>query len=204
MITRDRAAFTGAGEGDQRLDQDARGRLSAVLDIPEVWASVRQVHGSRVHRASAPGDQGEGDAIWTNRPSLPLAVFTADCLGVALLAEDAVGVAHAGWRGAAAGVITTLAEEMSEAGHAPVSALIGPGIGPCCFEVGPEVAEHFDGHITTTTWGTTSVDLPGFIAGQLAGLEIEMVGGCTRHDDSYFSHRRDGTKLRQVCLAWLP
>lgn len=204
MITRDRVAFTGADEGDQRLDEEARIRLISALGVAPDWATVRQIHGSSVHRVSSPGAQGEGDAMWTDRPGLPLAVFTADCLGVALVADSAVGVAHAGWRGTATGVVSALSERMSDAGHEPTSALIGPGIGPCCFEVGPEVAELFDSHVTTTTWGTTSVDLGAAVTAQLPGLEVEVVGGCTRHDEAYFSHRRDGTKLRQVCLAWLP
>lgn len=204
MITRDRVAFSGAVEGDQRLDTDARNRLADALGVPSAWASVRQIHSAVSFLATAPGQQGEGDAMWTDRPGLPLAVFTADCLGVALLAESAVGVAHSGWRGTADGVVPALADRMSAAGHQPVSAVIGPGIGPCCFEVGPEVAERFDGHVTSTSWGSTSVDLPGAVAAQLPGIQVDVAGGCTRHDDAYFSHRRDGTTLRQVTLVWLP
>lgn len=204
MIIRDRVAFSGAVDGDQRLDIDARRRLAAALGVPLEWASVRQIHSAVSYRATEPGPQGEGDAMWTDRSGLPLAVFTADCLGVALLAEDAVGLAHSGWRGTAGGVVPALADRMAQAGHEPVLAVIGPGIGPCCFEVGPEVAEQFDGHVTTTTWGSTSVDLPAAVATQLAGIEVDVAGGCTRHDDAYFSHRRNGTKLRQVSLVWMP
>lgn len=204
MIVRDRVAFSGAVEGDQRLDTGARRNLAAALGVPSDWASVRQIHSAVSHRATEPGPQGEGDAMWTDRPGLPLAVFTADCFGVALIAENAVGVAHSGWRGTADGVVPALAQRMAQAGHEPVSAVIGPGIGPCCFEVGPEVAARFDGHVTTTTWGTTSVDLPAAVAAQVPGIEVVVVGGCTRHDDAYFSHRRDGTKLRQVSLVWMP
>jgi YfiH family protein len=164
---------------------------------------VRQVHGSNVHHATAPGVLGEGDALWTDERGLPLAVFTADCLGVAVLADGAVGVAHVGWRGAAAGVVPALAEAMKEAGHHPVGAVVGPGIGPCCFEVGPEVAERFPGHTSTTTWGTVSVDLPGVVVSQLPGIDVMVVGGCTRHDQTWFSHRRDRTPMRQAAVTWL-
>lgn len=204
MILRGHAAFTGVIEGDVRRDAGARDRLSNALGVQPDWAAVRQIHGSTVHRANAPGEQGEGDALWTDRPGLPIAVFTADCLGVALIADRAVGVAHAGWKGASSGVVLELAEAMASAGHPASSAVVGPGIGPCCFEVGPEVAERFEGHTARTTWGTTSVDLAGAVSDQIEGLPVEVVGGCTRHQDAYFSHRRDGTKSRQAALVWLP
>lgn len=203
MIALDRVAFTTASQGDLLRDLDARARVSQAVGIPAEWAVVRQIHGATVHRVSAPGLQGEGDAMWTDRPGVPLAVFTADCLGVVLLAEHAVGVAHAGWRGAAGGVVPALAKEMEAAGHVPSKALIGPRIGPCCFEVGPEVAEVFPGHTSRTTWDTPSVDLPGVIAAQLEGLELELSGGCTYHEDGWFSHRRNADRERQATLTWV-
>ena len=203
MISQDRVVFTGSMEGDLRSDPDARQRLSLAVGVGPDWASVYQVHGSVVHRASAPGGQGDGDALWTDIPGLPLAIFTADCLGVALIADEAVGVAHAGWRGASAEVVPALAAQMDAAGHPPVSAVIGPGIGPCCFEVGPEVAELFPEHSGRTNWGTPSVDLVGVVSAQLDGVPVDAVRQCTHHQLSYFSHRRDGTKSRQAALVWL-
>jgi polyphenol oxidase len=196
-------AFSEAAEGDVRNDASAHAGLSRRLGLSPNWATVRQVHGSEVRMASEPGVQGEADALWTERPGLPVAVYTADCFGVVMLAEAAVGIAHAGWRGTAAGVVPELRTAMTAAGHPAEKAVIGPGIRSCCFEVGEEVAALFPGHITTTTWGTTSVDLPAVIADQVGDLEIEIFEDCTAHDHRYFSHRRDGLQHRQVALGWM-
>lgn len=202
--SRNGAAFSEASDGDLRNDQAARGRVSRALDIPEIWASVRQVHGRDVVRVSSPGDAGAADALWTTVTGLPVAVFTADCFGVVLHSDGAVGVAHAGWRGADAGVVANLREQMTRAGHEPRKAEIGPGIGSCCFEVGTEVAERFGGYTSETTWGTSSVDLAEAIEDQIDGVDVWAVDGCTRHDAAWFSHRRDATPQRLAAIGWLP
>jgi len=202
--SRNGAAFSEASDGDLRNDPAARDEASRVMGISGSWSTVQQVHGSDVVYVDAPGDAGRADALWTTTHSLPLAVFTADCFGVVLHADDAVGVAPVGWRGADAGVVARLANEMKGEGHEPTRAEIGPGIGPCCFEVGPEVAARFPGHTTATTWDTTSVDLVSAIAGQLEAVVPWSVDGCTHHQDTWFSHRRDGTLRRLATIAWLP
>jgi hypothetical protein len=198
------AVFTTAGDGDQRADPAARARAAASAGISSHWATVRQVHGSRVVEVEAAGEQGEGDALFTRRPGLPLAVFTADCLGVVLAAAGGVGVAHAGWRGLAGGVVEALVEEMAAAGLPPVRAAIGPAIGACCYEVGAEVAERFPAHTRWTTWGAASVDLTAAARTALAGIPVESVGSCTRHEAGWFSHRRDATAARLAAIGWLP
>src|SRR5690606_38383397 len=147
-----RVAVSTSCLGDLHCVWDDRALVSQAVCITAECAVVRLSHGATVHRESALVLQGVGDAMWTDQPGVSLVVFTADCLGVVLLAEHAVGVAHAGWRGAAGGVVPALAKEMEAAGHVPSKALIGPRIGPCCFEVGPEVAEVFPGHTSRTTW----------------------------------------------------
>lgn len=196
-------AFTEASDGDMRRDRDARFRLSSTHGLPSRWATIDQVHGNAVVRASQEGIAAEADALWTTEPDLALAVFTADCLGVVLVAPGAVGVAHAGWRGAEARVVGRLRADMSKEGHQPFAAAVGPGIGPCCFEVGDEVAERFSGHTTTTTWGTQSVDLRSVVASQLTGLALWIAAECTLHDEGFFSHREDGTARRMAALGWL-
>lgn len=196
-------AFTNARDGDLRNDLAARRLIATDLDVASNWATVRQVHGGRVVEARGPGDLGDADAIHTERSGLPAAVFTADCLAVALEADDGVGIAHAGWRGVVAGVVATLRTAMSKAGRIPVRAAIGPGIGLCCFEVGDEVAEQFPAHRSTTTWGTQSVDLPAAVASQLVGLDVWQSETCTRCADGFFSHRRDGTAARMAGIVWL-
>lgn len=198
------AAFTEASDGDVRDGLGARAQLAATHGVPDRWATLRQVHGDDVIRVASPGPAGSADAMWTTEPDLAIAVFTADCFGVVLKADRAVGVAHAGWRGASKGVVSRLRAVMTEEGHVPNQAAIGPGIGPCCFEVGGEVVEKFEGFETDTSWGTTSVDLRAALESHLDGLETWFSGACTQHEDGYFSHRATGTSDRMAALGWLP
>lgn len=197
------AAFGAALEGDGRGKEPNREAISEELSIPADWAYLHQVHGVAVIRAGEPGPLGDADAMFSTVRMLPLAVATADCYPVVLEADGAVGIAHAGWRGAVAGIVRELREAMAAAGRAPVRAAVGPGIAACCFEVGPEVAARFPGMQRSTTWGTGSVDLPGAITEQLGGLEVWAADVCTHCGGGYHSYRRDGTDERQVAVAWV-
>lgn len=198
-----RVVFSDAGDGDLRSDTRARVALSQRAGIASEWATVSQVHGSRVVRVSAPGQAGEADALWTSQAGLPLVIFTADCLAVVLQAPGAAGVAHAGWRGASGGVVSGLGSAMSEAGFAPERAFVGPGIGPCCFEVGFEVRERFPSSLARTSWGSTSVDLPGAVRDSLPELDVWSADACTKHDAGWFSHRSNATPSRQAGITWV-
>ena len=198
-----RAAFSESADGDMRHDQSARDTLSHALGVSPEWATVKQVHGKDVTRVETAGDHGEFDGVWTTAPQLPIAILTADCFGVVVEADGAVGVAHAGWRGAAAGVIARLVDEMTNEGYPPRAAAVGPGIGPCCFEVGGEVADRFPGHVTRTSWGNTSVDLPQSIVMQLGELRPWMASQCTYHGEGWFSYRADHTDKRLATVAWV-
>jgi YfiH family protein len=200
---RNGAAFSESIDGDMRHDFEARAHVSETLGIPSEWAIVRQVHGDDVVNVVAPGDAGEADALWTTETRLPVVVLTADCLGVVLHADGAVGVAHCGWRGVVARVAERLRQRMTDAGYQPSWAAIGPGIGPCCFEVGPDVSEPLYSFVGETTWGTTSVDLVAALRDQLGGIESWSVGRCTHHDQGWFSHRRDGDTRRMATIGWL-
>lgn len=156
-------------------------------------AQGRQVHGTRV----VVDGQGieEADGQVTTARGVAAMVLVADCLPVALAGADGVGVVHAGWRGLAAGVL----EAGVEATDA-VAAAIGPGIGPCCYEVGDDVRAVFG------TQGPT-LDLKAVARARLqaAGVqEIHDCGLCTACDPQrFFSHRRDrGVTGRQAGLAW--
>lgn len=195
------AMFTEGGDGDLRGDPEARRRVSAGVGISDQWAVVDQVHGAEVVEVDGPGNHGPADGLYTSRAGLPLAVFTADCVGVVLMADEAIGVAHAGWRGAADGVVVALRRHFESSGERIRRAVIGPHIRSCCFEVGDEVAERFAGHVRSTSWGTTSVDLAGVIADQLSGIEVQDIGACTRHDPGWFSHRRDSDPRRLAAVA---
>jgi len=198
------AAFGTASEGDARFDDRARRSMSDSLRISHAWATVTQVHGSRVVEAAAPGPLGEADAIVTWEEGLPAAVASADCVPIVIESEEAVAVVHAGWRGAAAGVIGAALDRLEDAGTPAVRAAVGPAIGPCCYEVGDEVAGRFPGFEAETTWGTLSVDLPGYIADALGPLAVWRSRVCTFTSEGLHSFRRNATKQRQVAVGWLP
>jgi YfiH family protein len=202
MITRLGAAFTSAADGDMNLQAD-RVDVSARLGIDPEWGMLTQVHGSDVVVIDAPG-VSSGDGMVTTTPRLPVAVRTADCVGVVLHGPGVVGVAHAGWRGAAAGILERVATVMRSEAAAPIEAVVGPFIGPCCFEVGPEVVAAFPEAPATTTWGTASVDLGVVVRHRLPGLEVSFAGGCTRCGDGWFSHRGDQTARRLAAIGWIP
>ncbi len=195
--------FTSRAEGDLRGDSRRRRELSEELDISPEWATVRQVHGCRVVEATEPGSQGSADALFTRVAGLPVAVFVADCVPVILEGPEAVGVAHAGWRSMAQGIVAGLREAMEAAGTPPQRAAIGPSIGPCCFEVGAEVAATFPARTAQTSWGTTSVDLWSAAHDQLRGLAVWRADRCTYTTQDCYSHRRDGTAARMAGVAWL-
>ena len=196
--------FTEASDGDQRSSDLAREKVCEVIGISSSWATVGQVHGNRVVQVDGPGVAGGADAMWTVEVGLPLAVYTADCFGLALVADEAVGVAHAGWRGVDSAVVAALLNELERAGHRPHAAAVGPGIGPCCFEVGQDVAARFEPFVDKTTWGTVSVNLVAALSEQVAGLKMWSADGCTRHEPNLFSHRRNATSQRLATIAWLP
>jgi YfiH family protein len=129
-------------------------------------------------------------------------VFVADCLPVALAGPGGVAMLHCGWRGLAAGIVAAGAEAVG-ATHAA----IGPGIGPCCYEVGEEVLGAFAG-LGGRIGAGRMLDLPEVARRQLAAAgvgEVESGGLCTSCEaELFYSHRRDaGRTGRQAGLAWL-
>jgi copper oxidase (laccase) domain-containing protein len=118
-------------------------------------------------------------------------VRTADCLPILLVAERGVALVHAGWRGLAAGVV----EAALDCFRAPLrAALLGPAIGPCCFEVGPEVEARFPDHVIRPRRGRPRVDLAGrageILRSRAPHAEVLGPGPCTRcHQHLLYSHR---------------
>lgn len=198
------AAFGEAGQQDPRVDDVSRRSFSHALSISPEWAFMTQVHGTKLVRALEPGRLGEADAIFTTRQALPLAIATADCVPVVLEGPGFCAVVHAGWRGASAGVLTSTLNAIARIGLTVDRAAIGPSIGPCCYEVGDEVADRFPKHVTKTSWGTQSVDLAGYIEEELGEIPVWRSDRCTFTDRDLHSYRRNRTKLRQVTVAWLP
>jgi YfiH family protein len=111
-------------------------------------ATVRQIHSSTVVLATSSGLRGQGDALISDRPDMLLAIRTADCLPILLsdTRNRAVAAIHAGWRGTVHRIVDKTVEALtanSGTRAEDLVAVIGPGIGPCCFEVGGDVAERF-------------------------------------------------------------
>ena len=189
--------------------------------------TVTQVHGARVVEVgpgAAPASVGRerADALVTSEVGPTLAVRTADCVPVLIAdpAGSAVGAAHAGWRGLVAGVLGATVAAVARLGRcrpADLVASIGPAIGPCCFEVGEEVAAAITeatgaGEAVVRPHGAPRplVDLPlaarrSLEAAGLGPERIEVVGLCTRcTPDRLHSYRRDGPRAgRQLGLVRL-
>jgi YfiH family protein len=182
------------------------------VDLPWTW--LHQVHGDRVVTVLAAG-QGAGeeaDAAVTTLSGAVLAVHTADCAPVALVADrGAVAVAHAGWRGLADGVITAAVDQMRALVVGSVRAVVGPLIGPECYAFGPAdlepLAERLgDGVVGRTAAGEPALDLPAAVRGALAAAavhDVTFVGGCTACGPDAFSHRARADEGRQAVLAWI-
>jgi YfiH family protein len=167
-------------------------------------ATAKQIHSATVIDCSAPGLQGEGDALVTPVPGLAVAVKTADCLPV-LLADPArrvVAAVHAGWRGTVQEIIPATIQRLSDTYQTDPSdilAAIGPGIGKCCFEVGPEVARQFEKWDASlrNTLSRINLDLVSLIRHQLsqAGVRTDNIAGaelCTMHKtDLFYSFRKE-------------
>ncbi|MCB0862935.1 MAG: laccase domain-containing protein [Solirubrobacterales bacterium] len=171
----------------------------------------RQVHGAGLVRAgseipgaySHPGPEPppEADGQLTEEKLRPLLVLVADCLPVALLGDRGLGMLHCGWRGLDAGIIDGAVREIGGA-----AAAIGPGIGPCCFEVGAEVEAAF-ADLGPGLMKGRNLDLPEVARRLLvrAGVtRVESTDICTRCDGRFFSHRGDRAITgRQAGIAWL-
>lgn len=181
-------------EDDPAHVRDNRERARAAAGAQRL-AQGRQVHGTRVV-VDAPEVQ-DADGQVTTQHGVAAIVLVADCLPIALAGPGAVGVVHAGWRGLAGGVVEA---GVAALGDGPIAAAIGPGIGPCCYEVGDDVRAAFG-----TDGATLDLKAQARARLQAAGVhEVHDCGLCTSCEpERFFSHRRDrGVTGRQAGLAW--
>ena len=182
-----------------------RARVARALEGRGRLLTMKQVHGSAVLEAPWDGTL-EGDAALATRPGDFLGIETADCLPVFVVDPRLrmVAAVHAGWRGTAARVLTRAVEALVVRGSvaSDLIAAVGPGIGPCCYEVGGEVRAAFgeggDGFFGPGPRGRPHLDLRAANVRQLldTGIppqRIHHVAECTRcRSDLYHSYRREG------------
>jgi polyphenol oxidase len=192
---------------------DARERLRAHIGVEGI-ARGYQVHGTlvRVVRAIPPREPPEpadaqrprADGQATALPRVGAMVLAADCMPVALGCDGAVAMVHAGWRGLAAGVLEQGVRALRElSGEDPLVAIVGPGAGVCCYEVGPEVHGAFGGaHAHGRHIDLRAIAHERLLAAGVA--QVSDVYACTICDRRFFSHRREGARAgRQAGVAWL-
>jgi YfiH family protein len=197
-------------------DQDAvaenRLRLARAAGVgPERVAMGWQVHGADILEWDGPPKAGgyaspgagleKVDGHGTTAEGVALLVLVADCLPVALVSPTRVAMLHCGWRGLAAGIVE---RAVATFGDVPAAA-IGPGIGPCHYEVGPEVLEAF-ADVDGAADGRM-LDLKKVAASKLRAVGVDHVHDVDRctycEPDAFFSHRRDdGVTGRQGGMVW--
>ncbi|MFL5950644.1 MAG: polyphenol oxidase family protein [Gaiellaceae bacterium] len=191
----------------ENVDENRRRLCAAVGAEPERLAMNRQVHAATVNRAIA-GERGrDGDGLWSDEPGLPLLKLTADCLPIALVrrnGDPALALLHAGRLGLLAGIVQS---GVAALGGDNLAAAVGPGIGPCCYEVGDDIADTYRARFGAEAVRGRNLDL-WTVAERLlrdAGVaSVERVDVCTACNDEFFSHRRDrGTTGRQGVIGYV-
>lgn len=210
------------GDAPAHVTENRRRLAQAVGGAPFV---ARQVHGTAIHRVRAGDDAAavarqEADGLCSDAPGVVLGVFVADCVPV-LIADPRTGccaAVHAGWRGTVAGILPQAVHTLGATFGARVQDLqvaLGPAIGPCCFEVGPEVADAFTAAVSDARARNIVRPSPRGLADKAhvdlhaanrwllerAGVDpgaIDAVAGCTHCDRGrFFSFRRDGASTGQ-------
>jgi YfiH family protein len=191
-----------------------RRRLAAGLGIDGERACMAwQQHGADVVRARPEGivstrlQREPCDGWWSDERGQGMLLLTADCLPVAIARQNgdrpALAVLHVGWRGLLAGIV---ANGVAALGEGPLAAAVGPGIGPCCYEVSDDVAEPYRREFGAAIVAEGRLDLwrATELALRRAGVDdVERTDLCTFcHPELFFSHRRDrGVTGRQGVIA---
>ena len=221
FTTRHFPGVTAFRDPEPPLGESARPLLEAHGLAGSPAAFLKQVHGATVIRAGAGGLVGHADAILTDTPGLPVAVFSADCVPLLLYDPDGpwLGAVHAGWRGTAQSVSRAAVEALVKAGARPerLLAALGPSIGPCCYEVDKPVIAQLD-RAFAGRWGAwvKSIGAGKWMLDLWAANEEQLRGAGLRGDrifnprlctacrtDLFFSYRR-GHHGRLVSIAALP
>ncbi|MDQ6839238.1 MAG: polyphenol oxidase family protein [Actinomycetota bacterium] len=188
-------------------------RRQQVVALP--WTVFRQVHGRRVMVVRWPGEGSgvEADGSVTVVRGAALAVLSADCAPVALAsAEGVIGVAHAGWRGLASGVLDATVDAMRMVGATRIQAVIGPCIRTACYPFGAEDLDDVVAHTGpelrgVDRHGRPAADVAAGVAAALhrAGVDdVDDVGICTACSEDHWSWRARSEQNRQATVVWRP
>lgn len=185
------------GDEPERVDENRRRVCAEVGADAELLTLNRQRHSAIVHKAEPASRGVPGDGLWSDQPGQPMLALSADCLTIAVVrangARPAVAVLHAGWRGLLEGIVEAGCAAL---GAEKLAAAVGPAIGPCCYEVGPEVAEPFERRFGTGLMRGRKLDLwtSAERALRAAGCaDVHRFDLCTHcHPDLFFSERRTG------------
>ena len=201
-------------DGPERVVANRRRLCEALGADPDTATMAWQVHGGVVTEARPRGVVRPGtvfercDGLWSDRRGQAMMLVTADCLPVALARVDgkpAVAILHVGWRGVVEGILEAGVRAL---GEAPVAAAVGPGIGPCCYEVGEEVVAPFRERFGDDVVQGRKLDLARAADRGLrdaGAATVERFDLCTScHPELFFSHRRDrGRTGRQGVVAFV-
>jgi YfiH family protein len=191
---------------DPECVRENRRRFLSVLGAEESALAIPgQVHGDSVFVVTEPGRYEACDALITDREGLFVSISVADCLPIFLFDHKRrlAGAVHSGWRGTRLGILSKALRLFQEHSSraADVLAFIGPGAGPCCYEVGEEVAAQFEpSFVVRARGGRARLDLPSANRAMLgsAGIpsgNIEVSTSCTICNPEFLhSYRRDGAK----------
>lgn len=203
-VTGATAFVTTAAFGDMGSDA-GRAKLRERVPAEPRW--LHQVHGTRVIDADTTHALVQADAAVARNRGNVCVVKIADCMPVFFAGEGVVGVAHAGWRGLAGGVLEATLDAMRVAPET-VRAWLGPAIGPRVYEVGDEVRAAFVGHesaFAPTRPGHWLLDLYAVARAKLKARGVRDIGGggfCTLSDERFYSYRRDKTAARMAALIY--
>jgi len=191
----------------ENVEENRRRLCDAVGTDPSCLAMNRQVHAATVNRAEAGARGREGDGLWTDERGVPTLKVTADCLPVALARREgqpALALLHAGRLGLLEGILEAGVAALGDGG---LAAAVGPGIGPCCYEVGGEIAAAYRSRFGAAAVRGRNVDLWTVAERVLrdAGVpDVERIDVCTACNKEFFSHRRDGgTTGRQGVIGYV-
>jgi len=184
------------GDDVERVDENRR-RLCAEVGADEQDLTLGfQTHSTVVNRAQAGSRGAPGDGLWSDVAGIPMLALGADCALMAMArtngSEPALAVVHAGWRGLIDGIVESAAAILGSG----FAAVVGPTIGPCCYEVGDDVASRFEARFGADIVSDRKLDL--WTAAERAALDagastVDRLDLCTRcRGDLFFSERRTG------------